>query len=51
VTVNFAFLIVVIKLCWMLFLGTSEEDAKEKVSRENLTIVALFCIFGFYTFM
>jgi len=50
ITVSFALLTIILKLCWILFLGTSNEVAQQKVSRENLGIVILYCIFWFLCF-
>jgi uncharacterized RDD family membrane protein YckC len=50
ITVTFAVWCIIIKLCWMLFLHESNEDAKKKVDRGNLSIVILFCVYWFLHF-
>jgi uncharacterized RDD family membrane protein YckC len=50
ITVTFACWCIFIKLCWMLFLNESNEDAEKKVDRGNLSIVILFCVYWFLYF-
>jgi uncharacterized RDD family membrane protein YckC len=49
-TVTFAVWCIIMKLCWMLFLKESNEDAKKKVDRESLSIVILFGVYWFFYF-
>lgn len=48
VTFSFAVLLLILKQCWILFVGASTETASEKVERNNLWVAILY---GFYWYV
>jgi len=50
VTVMFACFNIFMKLCWVVFLGSSTDEAEEKLSRENIEIFIVYAIFWFLYF-
>ena len=50
VTFSFAVLLLILKQCWILFVGASTETAAEKVQRDNHWVAILYCFYWFFHF-
>ena len=49
-TLSFAVLVIIMEIYWVLFMGTSDEEAKQKVARDNTWVFILYCTYWWLYF-